>query len=69
MRFRRNLKTPRPSDVANGSCDSGNDWDDESEMGKVPFRRRRIEWETVETWGREVLEDTYEIAFLIMSSN
>ena len=46
-----------PSDVVNGSSDSGSDWDDESEMGKVPFSRRRVEWETVETWDREVLED------------
>ena len=46
-----------PSDVANGSSDSGSDRDDESELGKVPFRRRRVEWETVETWDREVLED------------
>jgi hypothetical protein len=38
------------SDVANGSSDSGSDWDAESEMGKVPFRTRRVEWETVETW-------------------
>jgi hypothetical protein len=48
-----------PCDVANGSCDFGSDWDDESEMGKVPFRRRRVEWETVETWDREVLEDSH----------
>jgi hypothetical protein len=48
-----------PSDVANGSSDSGNDRDNESEMGKVPFRRRRVEWETVETWNREVLEDCH----------
>ena len=41
-----------PSDVVNGSSDSGSDWDDESEMGKVPFSRRRVEWETVETWDR-----------------
>ncbi len=46
-----------PSNVANGSCDFGCDRDDESEMGKVTFRRRRGEWETVETWDREVLED------------
>ena len=46
-----------PSDVANGSSDSGSDRDDESELGKVPLRRRRVEWETVETWDREVLED------------
>ncbi len=26
-------------------------------MGKVPFRRRRVKWETVETWDRVVLED------------
>jgi hypothetical protein len=26
-------------------------------MGKVSFRRRRVEWETVETWDLEVLED------------
>jgi hypothetical protein len=26
-------------------------------LGKVPFSRRRIEWETVEMWDREVLED------------
>jgi hypothetical protein len=42
-------------------------------MGKVSFRRRRVEWETVETWDLEVLEDghirDYEIAFLKMSSN
>jgi hypothetical protein len=38
-----------PSEVANGSCDSGSDRDDESEMGKGPFRRRRVEWETVGT--------------------
>ena len=31
-----------PSDVANGSSDSGSDLDDESELGKVPFRRRRV---------------------------
>jgi hypothetical protein len=35
--------------VVNGSSDSGSDWDDESEMGKVPFSRRRVEWET---WDR-----------------
>jgi hypothetical protein len=46
-----------PSDVANGSSDSGSDRDDESELRKVPFRRRRTEWEIVETWDREVLED------------
>jgi hypothetical protein len=46
-----------PSDVTNGSSDSGSDRDDESELGKVPFRRRRVEWETVETWDCEVLED------------
>jgi hypothetical protein len=26
-------------------------------LGKVPFRRRRVKWETVETWDRVVLED------------
>jgi hypothetical protein len=41
-----------PSDLVNGSSDSGSDWYDESEMGKVPFSRRRVEWETVETWDR-----------------
>jgi hypothetical protein len=46
-----------PSDVANGSSDFRSDWDDESELGKVPFCRRRVEWETVERWDREVLED------------
>ena len=46
-----------PSDVANGSSDSGSDRDDESELGKVRLRRKRVEWETVETWDREVLED------------
>ena len=46
-----------PSDAANGSSDSGSDQDDESELGKVPFRRRRVEWETVQTWDHEVLED------------
>jgi hypothetical protein len=46
-----------PSDVANGSSDSGSDRDDESELGKVPFRRRRVKKETVETWDRDVLED------------
>ena len=51
-----------PSDEANGSCDSGSDWDDKSEMGKVLFRRRRVEWKTVETWVCEVLEDCHEIA-------
>jgi hypothetical protein len=48
-----------PSDVANESSDSGSDRGDESEFGKVPFRRRRVEWETVETWDREVLEDSH----------
>ena len=48
-----------PSDVANGSSNSGSDLDDESELGKVPFLRRRVEWETVETWDREVLEDCH----------
>ena len=38
-----------PSDAANGSSDSGSDRDDESELGKVPFRRRHVAWETVET--------------------
>ncbi len=33
-----------PSDVANRSSDSGSDRDDESQLGKVPFRRRRVEW-------------------------
>jgi hypothetical protein len=42
-----------PSNVPNGSCNSGSNWDYESEMGKVPFSRRRVEWETVETWDRE----------------
>ena len=46
-----------PSDVANGSSDSGSDRDDKSELGKVPFRRRHVAWETVETWDSEVLED------------
>ncbi len=46
-----------PSDVDNGSSDSKSDGDDESEIGKVPFRRRRVELETVETWDREVLEN------------
>jgi hypothetical protein len=46
-----------PSDAANGSSDSGSDRDDESELGKVRLRRKRVEWETVETWDREVLED------------
>jgi hypothetical protein len=46
-----------PSDVANRSRDSGSNRDDESELGKVPFRRRRVVWETNETWDREVLED------------
>ena len=46
-----------PSDIANGSSDSGSDRDDESELCKVPFRRSRVEWETVETWDREGLED------------
>jgi hypothetical protein len=46
-----------PSNVANGSSDSGSNREDESELGKVPFRRRRVEWETVEMWDREVLED------------
>jgi hypothetical protein len=26
-------------------------------MGKVPLCKRRAEWETVETWDREVIED------------
>ena len=34
-------------------------------MGKVPLCRRRVEWETVETWDCEVLEDSHEIAFSI----
>ena len=38
-----------PSDAANGSSDSGSDRDDESELGKVRLRRKRVEWETVET--------------------
>jgi hypothetical protein len=46
-----------PSDVANGSSDSGSDRDDESELDKVLLRRRRVE--TVETWDREVLEDCH----------
>jgi hypothetical protein len=58
-----------PSDVANGSSDSGSDRDDESEMGKVPFRRRRVEWETVETIVRYFRTATYEIALSIMRSN
>jgi hypothetical protein len=45
-----------PSD---GSSDSGSDQDEEFELGKVPFSRRRVEWETVETWDREVLEDCH----------
>jgi hypothetical protein len=48
-----------PSDAANGSSESGSDRDDESEMGKVLFPRRRVEWETVKTWDREVLEDSH----------
>jgi hypothetical protein len=43
--------------VPDGSCDSGSDRDDESKMGKVPLCKRRAEWETVETWDREVIED------------
>jgi hypothetical protein len=48
-----------PSDVANGSSDSGSDRDYEPELVKVPFRRGRVEWETDETWDREVLEDCH----------
>jgi hypothetical protein len=48
-----------PSDILNGSSDSGSYRDNESEMEKVPFCKRRVEWETVETWDREVLEDCH----------
>jgi hypothetical protein len=48
-----------PSDAPYGPCDFGSDWDHKSEMGKVPLSRRRFEWETVETWNREVLEDCH----------
>ncbi len=36
-----------PGDVLKGSRDSGSEREDESEMGKVPFHRRHVEWEQV----------------------
>ena len=46
-----------PSYLPDGSRDSRSDQDNESEMGKVPLSRKRVEWETVETWDRQQYED------------
>ena len=49
-----------PSDDATGLRDSGSDQDQESELGEIPKRRRRIEWDIVETWDREDRENVDE---------
>ena len=49
-----------PSDEATGLRDSGSDQDQESELGEIPKRRRRIEWDIVETWDREDRENVDE---------
>ena len=48
-----------PKDNTTGLRDSGRDQDEESDLGKIPTRRRRIEWETVETWDRLKFEDSH----------
>jgi hypothetical protein len=47
------------SDDVTGLRDSGSDQDEESELDKIPFLRRRIKWETVEMWDREHVEDSH----------
>ena len=51
-----------PSEDATGLRDSGSDQDQESELelGEIPKRRRRIEWDIVETWDREDRENVDE---------
>jgi hypothetical protein len=48
-----------PSGGPAGSCDSGINEDAQSGLGKRPHRRKRIEWETVESWDLEHMDEDH----------
>ena len=48
-----------PSDGPAGSCDSGIDEDAQSGLGKRPRSRKRIDWETVESWDLEHMDEDH----------